>query len=350
MERKYFASIDLGSNSSRLLIVDEFGNIAEKENVKIRLAEGMQKNVLFTGEAMQRGYDCFEKFAECLAKYNIVASRFIATEACRQAKNGNDFIKNVKDRTGIDIEIISGEEEARLTAFGCKPNVKKNKKYVLITDIGERVLVTTLTKKMAEDLTDYLNENGIKVRYMHSDIDTIERIEIIRDLRLGVFDVLIGINLLREGLDIPECSLVAILDADKEGFLRSNRSLIQTIGRAARNAEGRVILYADKMTKSLKESIDETERRRKKQIQFNQANGITPKTIKKAISDIASEMSNKDYVDLSKNTTQMNPKEITEELKILNKKMKDAAANLEFEKAMVYRDKIIELEKKQLQI
>jgi excinuclease ABC subunit B len=215
---------------------------------------------------------------------------------------------------------------------------------------GERVLVTTLTKKMAEDLTDYLNENGIKVRYMHSDIDTIERIEIIRDLRLGVFDVLIGINLLREGLDIPECSLVAILDADKEGFLRSNRSLIQTIGRAARNAEGRVILYADKMTKSLKESIDETERRRKKQIQFNQANGITPKTIKKAISDIASEMSNKDYVDLSKNTTQMNPKEITEELKILNKKMKDAAANLEFEKAMVYRDKIIELEKKQLQI
>jgi exopolyphosphatase/guanosine-5'-triphosphate,3'-diphosphate pyrophosphatase len=146
MERKYFASIDLGSNSSRLLIVDEFGNIAEKENVKIRLAEGMQKNVLFTGEAMQRGYDCFEKFAECLAKYNIVASRFIATEACRQAKNGNDFIKNVKDRTGIDIEIISGEEEARLTAFGCKPNVKKNKKYVLITDIGGASTEVTLAK------------------------------------------------------------------------------------------------------------------------------------------------------------------------------------------------------------
>ena len=145
---------------------------------------------------------------------------------------------------------------------------------------GERILVTTLTKKMAEDLTEYLNENGIKVRYLHSDIDTLERIEIIRDLRLGVFDVLVGINLLREGLDIPECSLVAILDADKEGFLRSERSLIQTIGRAARNAEGRVILYADNMTRSLQAALDETNRRRQKQLEYNHAANHQEKNIR----------------------------------------------------------------------
>jgi len=159
---------------------------------------------------------------------------------------------------------------------------------------GERVLVTTLTKKMAEDLTEYLADNGIKVRYLHSDIDTLERIEIIRDLRLGTFDVLVGINLLREGLDIPECSLVAILDADKEGFLRSERSLIQTIGRAARNANGRVILYADTITRSLQGALDETNRRRKKQLEYNIANGITPQTIKKKISSSLSEMTAKE--------------------------------------------------------
>ena len=150
---------------------------------------------------------------------------------------------------------------------------------------------------MAEDLTEYLNENGIKVRYMHSDIDTLERIEIIRDLRLGVFDVLVGINLLREGLDIPECSLVAILDADKEGFLRSTRSLIQTIGRAARNVNSKVILYADKMTGSIEEAIGETERRRNKQLQFNIEHGITPQTVRKSISSTLSEMTAADYID-----------------------------------------------------
>lgn len=208
---------------------------------------------------------------------------------------------------------------------------------------GERVLVTTLTKKMAEDLTEYLNDNGVKVRYLHSDIDTLERIEIIRDLRLGVFDVLVGINLLREGLDIPECSLVAILDADKEGFLRSERSLIQTIGRAARNAEGRVILYADKMTRSLEAALDETNRRRQKQLDYNIKNGITPQTIKKKISDALSEMTAGDYVESNAHEAEQ-LKDIDKKLKEYNKLMKEAAANLEFETAMVYRDKIKELE------
>ena len=209
----------------------------------------------------------------------------------------------------------------------------------------ERVLVTTLTKKMAEDLTEYLNENGIKVRYLHSDIDTLERIEIIRDLRLGVFDVLVGINLLREGLDIPECSLVAILDADKEGFLRSQRSLIQTIGRAARNAHGRVILYADKMTDSIKNALDETNRRRQKQIQYNIAHGITPQTIKKSISSTLKEMTETDFVKDDSNAKQLDEvKNIDKALREYKKKMQEAAQNLEFEQAMVYRDKIKELE------
>ena len=211
---------------------------------------------------------------------------------------------------------------------------------------GERVLVTTLTKKMAEDLTEYLSENGIKVRYLHSDIDTLERIEIIRDLRLGVFDVLVGINLLREGLDIPECSLVAILDADKEGFLRSTRSLIQTIGRAARNAEGRVILYADKMTDSLKAALDETSRRRDKQVKYNIEHGITPQTIKKKISNALEEMTKGDYVEVAKDTPNIKDiKNIDKKLKDLEKAMREAAANLEFEQAMVYRDEIKKLEK-----
>lgn len=208
---------------------------------------------------------------------------------------------------------------------------------------GERVLVTTLTKKMAEDLTEYLKDNGVKVRYMHSDIDTLERIEIIRDLRLGVFDVLVGINLLREGLDIPECSLVAILDADKEGFLRSTRSLIQTIGRAARNADGRVILYADKMTDSIKVALEETERRRKKQTEYNIAHGITPQTIKKSISSTLKEMTETDFVkDETKDVEKI--KNIEKMTKEYTKLMKEAAQNLEFEQAMIYRDKLKELE------
>ncbi len=208
---------------------------------------------------------------------------------------------------------------------------------------GERVLVTTLTKKMAEDLTEYLSENGVKVRYMHSDIETLERIEIIRDLRLGKFDVLVGINLLREGLDIPECSLVAILDADKEGFLRSTRSLIQTIGRAARNAQGRVILYADKITDSIKVALDETNRRRAKQSQYNIANGITPQTIKKSISSTLKEMTETDFVKTDTQDVEK-VRNIDKKIKELTKLMREAAQNLEFEQAMVYRDQLKELE------
>lgn len=208
---------------------------------------------------------------------------------------------------------------------------------------GERVLVTTLTKKMAEDLTEYLNENGIKVRYLHSDIDTLERIEIIRDLRLGIFDVLVGINLLREGLDIPECSLVAILDADKEGFLRSTRSLIQTIGRAARNAQGRVILYADKITGSIRAALDETNRRREKQIKYNLENGITPQTIKKSISSTLKDMTETDFVKTDTVNIE-ETKNVEKKIKEYTKLMKEAALNLEFEQAVIYRDKIKELE------
>jgi excinuclease ABC subunit B len=219
-----------------------------------------------------------------------------------------------------------------------------------VIEKGERALVTTLTKKMAEQLTEYLHENGIKVRYLHSDVDTIERIEIIRDLRQGVFDVLVGINLLREGLDIPECSLVAILDADKEGFLRSNRSLIQTIGRAARNAEGRVILYADKITDSIKYALDETNRRRQKQFEYNLAHGITPKTIKKTISNTLLTMTEADDAKPKSSQTNIDYKDIDKQIKRLTKEMKDYAGDLEFEKAMTCRDKIKELEKIRLTI
>ena len=212
---------------------------------------------------------------------------------------------------------------------------------------GYRVLATTLTKKMAEDLTEYLHENGLKVRYMHSDIDTLERIEIIRDLRLGVFDILVGINLLREGLDIPECGLVGILDADKEGFLRSETSLIQTIGRAARNIDGKVILYADKITKSIDKAIKETDRRRSKQLEYNKKNNITAESIKKEIGDILESVYEKDYVNIKESNIGGNLKKY---LKDLNKKMKESAANLEFEEAAKIRDEIRNLEASELEI
>ena len=217
-----------------------------------------------------------------------------------------------------------------------------------VIENNHRVLVTTLTKKMAEDLTEYLHENGIKVRYLHSDIDTLERIEIMRDLRMGVFDVLVGINLLREGLDIPECALVGILDADKEGFLRSETSLIQTIGRAARNVEGKVILYADKETKSIKKAIAETDRRRKIQLAYNKKHKIDAKSVKKEISDILESVYEKDYVKISEGSNVGG--NLKKHLKALDKKMKESASNLEFEEAAKIRDEIRKLESTELEI
>jgi len=218
-----------------------------------------------------------------------------------------------------------------------------------VTDIKLKVLITTLTKKMAEDLTRYLAEAGIRVRYLHSDIDTLERIEIIRDLRLDVFDVLVGINLLREGLDIPECALVAILDADKEGFLRSETSLIQTIGRAARNVESSVIMYADKITDSMQRAISETNRRRHIQEEFNQANGWTPKSITKKIHELiratASPSGDKKKKGLDKDPESMNREEIIIAIKALEKKMRQAAMELQFEQAAAFRDDIVEMKK-----
>lgn len=215
------------------------------------------------------------------------------------------------------------------------------------TERNERVLVTTLTKKMSEDLTDYLKEIGIKVNYLHSEIKTLERIEIIRELRMGTYDVLIGINLLREGLDIPEVSLVTILDADKEGFLRSERSLIQTIGRAARNSNGHVIMYADRMTDSMTKAIGETERRRNIQIKYNEKHGITPQTIQKKIRDVIRASHNAEetstYMEKVTKGKKLTKDEKATLLLTLEKEMKDAAKALDFERAAELRDTILEL-------
>ena len=251
------------------------------------------------------------------------------------------YIDQVIRPTGLidpEVEVRPAKNQVDDLMHECKKVVEKN----------YRVLVTTLTKKMAEDLTEYLHENGIKVRYLHSDIDTLERIEIMRDLRMGVFDVLVGINLLREGLDIPECALVGILDADKEGFLRSETSLIQTIGRAARNVDGKVILYADKETKSIKKAIQETDRRREIQLDYNKKNKIDAKSIKKEISDILESVYEKDYVKISEGSNIGG--NLKKHLKGLNKKMKDAASNLEFEEAAKLRDEIRKLESTELEI
>jgi excinuclease ABC subunit B len=251
------------------------------------------------------------------------------------------FTEQVIRPTGLcdpEIQIRPAKNQVDDLLAECKEVAKKN----------YRSLVTTLTKRMAEDLTEYLHENGVRVRYMHSDIDTLERIEIMRDLRMGVFDVLVGINLLREGLDIPECGLVAILDADKEGFLRSERSLIQTIGRAARNIEGKAILYADKKTKSIENAIRETERRRKIQEKYNKKNNITATSIKKGIVDILESVYEKDYAKSNLNIELGH--NLKKHLKALKKRMKESAENLEFEEAAKTRDEIRKLEASELEI
>jgi len=251
------------------------------------------------------------------------------------------FVEQIIRPTGLidpPVEIKPAKNQVDDLMHECKKTIDKN----------FRVLVTTLTKKMAEDLTEYFHENGIRVRYLHSDIDTLERIEIMRDLRLGVFDVLVGINLLREGLDIPECALVGILDADKEGFLRSETSLVQTIGRAARNIEGRVILYADKETKSIKKALQETDRRRAIQVAYNKKHNIDAVSIKKEISDVLQNVYDKDYLKVG--TGDNIGGNLKKHLKLLNKRMKDAATNLEFEEAAKIRDEIRNLEASELEI
>jgi excinuclease ABC subunit B len=281
----------------------------------------------------------FEEFEKKMRQVIFVS----ATPAAYEEQHADKVVEQVVRPTGlvdplIDVRPASSQVDDVLTEIHARIKV------------GERVLITTLTKRMSEQLTDFMSDNGIKVRYLHSDIDTVERVEILRDLRLGVFDVLIGINLLREGLDIPEVSLVAILDADKEGFLRSERSLIQTIGRAARNVNGKAILYADKMTDSMRKAIGETERRRAKQTEFNKLHGITPKGVVKRIKDIIDGVYDVDekrqelkYEQEKAHYEDMSEKQLAKEIKQLEKLMVDHAKNLEFEKAAQTRDQLLKL-------
>ncbi len=307
------------------------GDRARKENLVnygFRLPSAMDNRPL--------RFDEFEK----MMRQSVFIS---ATPAAYEAEHSGQVVEQVVRPTGLVDPVIE-----------VRPAI--NQVDDLMSEInlrikaGERVLVTTLTKRMSEDLTDYLSEHGIKVRYLHSDIETVERVEIIRDLRLGMFDVLIGINLLREGLDIPEVSLVAILDADKEGFLRSERSLIQTIGRAARHINGKAMLYADKITNSMRRAIDETDRRRTKQLAHNAAHGITPQGVQKRIKDIIDGVYQIDDERSQLKTAQtqakylaMSAKEVSKEVTRLEKEMLQAAKNLEFEKAADLRDQLKKL-------
>ncbi|NLD50175.1 MAG: excinuclease ABC subunit B, partial [Clostridiaceae bacterium] len=280
----------------------------------------------------------FKEFEERINQIVFVS----ATPAKYERENSQQIVEQIIRPTGlIDPEVVVKPVKGQIDDLIGEINERVAK--------NQRVLVTTLTKKMSEDLTDYLKELDFKVKYLHSDIDTLERMEIIRDLRLGVFDVLVGINLLREGLDLPEVSLVAILDADKEGFLRSETSLIQTIGRAARNVEGKVIMYADVITESMKKAISETNRRRKIQIEYNKTHGITPKSIQKGIRDvIEATKAAEEEAKYTVNSVEIavNREQCAAMIEELTKEMKMAAKELHFERAAQLRDRINELKNK----
>ena len=327
---------------------DDFLMIADESHVSIPQVRGMyegdrsRKTTLVDfGFRLPSALDNRPlKFSEFESKIHQLL--FVsATPSVYEKEHSQQLVEQIIRPTGlldpeISVRPIEGQIDDLLS------EVRKT------TEAGQKVLVTTLTKKMAERLTDYMREAGVRVRYLHSDIDTLERLEIIRDLRMDLFDVLVGINLLREGLDIPEVSLVAILDADKEGFLRSETSLIQTIGRAARNADGRVIMYADVMTESMKNAIEETNRRRQIQQEYNEIHGITPRTIVKKVHEtiqITKAATEKQKFGLDKDPESMSEKELKKLIQTLDKEMKQAAIELQFERAAELRDKIMELKK-----
>ncbi|EKD77450.1 MAG: excinuclease ABC subunit B [uncultured bacterium] len=328
--------------NNALLVIDEshvtipqmggmyLGDRARKENLVnygFRLPSALDNRPL--------RFDEFEK----LSPQTIFVS---ATPSVYELEHGKEVIELVVRPTGLlDPEVIIRSAKTQVDDLLSEVKIRAKK--------NERTLVTTLTKRMAEDLSGYFAEQNVKVRYLHSDIDTIERVEILRDLRLGVFDVLIGINLLREGLDLPEVSLVAILDADKEGFLRSERSLVQTIGRAARHLHGKAILYADSITNSMRRAIDETERRRTKQTQHNVEHHITPVGIQKAVHDIIEPDSSCETMRLADSELiSLTPQAFEKKISAMEEAMFSAAKNLEFEKAAQLRDEIAELKKKYL--
>ncbi len=334
--------------SNALMIIDESHVTVPQIGGMYRGDRARKENLVNYGFRLPSALDNrplqFEEFERRMPQTIFVS----ATPANYEALHSGQVVEQVVRPTGlvdpiIDIRPVTTQVDDLMSEI----TVRTNK--------NERVLVTTLTKRMAEDLTDYFSEHRIKVRYLHSDIDTVERVEIIRDLRLGQFDVLIGINLLREGLDIPEVSLVAILDADKEGFLRSERSLIQTIGRAARHINGTAILYADKITRSMRTAIDETNRRRKKQIQHNQRNQITPRSVSKRIKDLIDGVYNSETAQQDFKVAQqqaryntMSETQLSKEIQRIEKKMHTAAKNLEFEQAAQYRDELKALKNKLL--
>ena len=326
-----------------LLIIDESHVTVPQVGAMYKGDRARKENLVDYGFRLPSAMDNrplkFEEFERIMRQCVFIS----ATPAEYEKNHQQQVVEMIARPTGLlDPEIIVKPADTQVDDL--LGEIKKR------VEVGERVLATTLTKRMSEDLTDYLTEHGIKARYLHSDIDTVERVEIIRDLRLGEFDVLVGINLLREGLDIPEVSLVAVLDADKEGFLRSERSLIQTAGRAARNLNGQVIFYANKITRSMKVAMDETDRRRGVQMAFNKANGIVPRGVSKSIKDMTEGMYDKDEAQRERsamkeqaNFESLSEKQLTKELKRLDKAMHDAAQNLEFEKAAQFRDQLKKL-------